>query len=167
MKLKFLVLMIIIAFNLSGCDYKFSETTQNEGNTNISNTQITNQSNNSVVPETNKSVANSALESEIESGAKLTLTGMSESATFPCGGREVEIVKDATANNYTLTGECKKLTVDGVSNTVNVEKAGEISVKGVSNKVTYGEGLNGKKPKISKTGVSTSVDARKPLEEKE
>jgi hypothetical protein len=58
------------------------------------------------------------------------------------------------------------VTVDGVSNEVKVEKVGEIVVKGTSNKVAYGEGLGGKKPKISKSGTSTSVDSLKALEEK-
>ena len=76
-------------------------------------------------------------------------------------------MKNRTASRYTLTGECKKLVVDGVSNVINVEKVGEIVVSGTSNKVFYTEGLNGKKPKITKNGTSTSVESKKSLEEKE
>lgn len=163
MKSKFLVLLIIGLF-LSGCDYKFTETPQTEENSNVSNSR-TNQTNETNSANVNKSAANSKAET-INSSESLILSGTSETASFPCGGREVEIVSDATANSYTLTGECKKLKVDGVSNTVNVEKVGEISVTGISNKVIYGEGLNGKNPKIKKSGTSTSVDSKKSIEEK-
>ena len=102
----------------------------------------------------------------IDSNVPLILTGTSDSSKIPCGGRVVEIDETATANDYTLTGECKKITVDGVSNSVTAEKVGEIVVKGSSNKVVYVEGLDGKKPKISNTGVSTTVDTKKSLEDK-
>lgn len=165
MKSKFLVLLIIGLF-LSGCDYKFTETPQTEANRNVSNSQTNQNSNNQVnAANVNKSAANPQVET-INSNEPLILSGTSEGGSFPCGGREVEIVSEATANSYTLTGECKKLTVDGVSNTVNVEKVGEISVVGISNKVIYGEGLNGKKPKIKTSGTSTSVDSKKSIEER-
>jgi hypothetical protein len=168
MKSKHLVVLIIGLF-LSGCNYKFSETPQTEENGNISNAQTNQNSNNQTnvvnAANTDKSVTNSKAET-INSNEPLILSGTSESGNFPCGGREVEVVEDATANSYTLTGECKKLTVDGVSNSVNVEKVGEIFVTGISNKVIYGEGLNGKNPKIKKSGTSTSVDSKKSIEEK-
>lgn len=168
MKSKFLVLLIIGLF-LSGCDYKFSETPQTEENGNVANSQTNRNSNNQTnvmnAANTDENSANTKTET-INSNEPLVLSGTSESATFLCGGREVEIVEDATANTYNLTGECKKLTVGGVSNTVNVEKVGEISVAGISNKVIYGEGLNGKSPKIKKDGPSTSVDSKKSVEAK-
>lgn len=102
----------------------------------------------------------------IDSSVPLILSGTSEASKIPCGGREVEIDETATANDYTLTGECKKITVDGVSNSVTAEKVGEIIVKGSSNKVIYVEGPDGKKPKIKNTGVSSTVDTKKSLEEK-
>ncbi len=167
MKSKLLYFLIVGLF-LSGCDYKLPETPVTEENANAansqknqnSNTQI-NQSNN-----TNTGNSNSKTENADSSNEPLILSGTSESTTFPCNGREVEVVDDATANSYTLTGECKKLTVDGVSNKVSVEKVGEIVVKGTSNKVTYIEGLDGKKPKITKSGISTEVNSVKSIEDK-
>ena len=165
MKLKFLI-FTIIGLLLSGCDYKLSETPQTGENGNISNSRTNQNSNNQTnAANADKNAANSKPET-INSSEPLILSGTSEGGNFPCGGREVEIVPEATANSYTLTGECKKLTVDGVSNTVKVEKVGEISVTGTSNKVIYGEGLNGKNPKIKKSGVSTSVDSKKSIEDK-
>jgi hypothetical protein len=91
---------------------------------------------------------------------KLVLSDTSQIATFPCNGREVEIEEYATTSNYTFTGECKKLIVDGVSNQVTVEKVGEIVVRGISNKVIYGEGIGGKKPKITRDGESLIVQSQ-------
>lgn len=96
----------------------------------------------------------------------LILSNTSEFKTIPCNGREIEILKDATSNTFKLTGECKKITVDGVSNEITVDKVGEIVVTGTSNKVIYGEGIDGKKPKISKSGISTSVDSMQTLKDK-
>ena len=156
-----LLVLLTAGLLLSACDYKFSETPQNAENVNASTAQTNQNANN----QSNENKAANSKE-EISSDTPLILSGTSENTTFPCGGREVEVTTDSTANNYILTGECKKLTVDGVSNTIKVEKVGEISVTGVSNKVIYGEGLNGKKPKIKKSGTSTSVDSLKSLEEK-
>jgi hypothetical protein len=103
-----------------------------------------------------------------DDGGKLILTGTSQSARYPCNGREVEIDADTTAGKYDFTGECKKLVVDGVASTVWVEKVGEIVVKGVSNKVIYGEGLDGKKPKITKNEATTAtVQSKAEAEKKE
>lgn len=168
MKLKLLVLLIVGLF-LSDCAYKFSETSQTEENSNSSKAQIDRNGNNKSndnVANTDKNLANQASKDENTGTENLILDGTSENAMYDCNGREVEIGKDATASNYTLKGECKKLTVDGVSNTVNVEKVGEISVLGVSNTVIYGEGLGGKKPKIKKSGVSASIDSMKSAQEK-
>ncbi len=169
MKLKLLALLIVGLF-LSGCDYKFSETPQTEENSNASKTQIdqngNDKSNENAAGNSNKTAANQASNDANAGNENLILDGTSENAMYPCNGREVEIGKDATASNYTLKGECKKLTVDGVSNTVNVEKVGEISVLGVSNTVIYGEGLGGKKPKIKKSGVSALIDSMKSVQEK-
>ena len=101
-----------------------------------------------------------------EKGSTLVLTGTSESKTIPCFGRVVEIDEEATATSYTLTGECKSVSVDGVSNKVYVDKIGEIKVVGTSNSVYYGEGLDGKKPKISKKGTSLTVEKKKETSDK-
>lgn len=100
-------------------------------------------------------------------GDKLVFSGTGESVITQCDGREVEVTPDATSSSYTLRGECKKITVDGVSIDVTAEKVGEIVVKGTSVNLTYGEGLGGKKPKISKTGVSNVVQSKKDYDEKQ
>ncbi len=115
------------------------------------------------VPDENANVNEATPSPEL--GGTLVLSGTSESLTIPCNQREVELDEDTTANTYTLTGECKKLLVDGVSNRIYVDKVGEIEVLGASNKVYYGEGLDGKAPKIRKKGTSLIVEKQKAKEE--
>ena len=169
MKLKVLIL-IINALLLSGCGYELPKTADNSTNYQT-NGNAKNQSNETKdlvnAEKVDKNGATITKEGNEGDGAKLVLSGTGESATYPCNGREIEVEESATASKYTLTGECKKLVVDGVSNVINVEKVGEIVVSGTSNKVVYSEGLNGKKPKIKKSGTSTSVESKKSLEEKE
>ena len=169
MKLKALILITNALF-LSGCGYELPKTADNSTNsqTNGNAKNQSNETKDSVNAEkVDKNGATITKEGTGGDGAKLVLSGTGESATYPCHGREIEVEESATASRYTLTGECKKLTVDGVSNVIDVEKVGEIAVSGTSNKVVYGEGLNGKKPKITKSGTSTAVDSKKSLEEKE
>jgi Protein of unknown function (DUF3060). len=149
MKSKFLILFLAAIF-LSACGNEPS----NVGNSTTNNAQAN--SNPSPVP----------TEDIGKPGDKLVLSDVSESKKINCNGREIEIDAEATANSYTFTGECKKLSVDGVSNEIRVEKVGEIIVKGTSNKVVYGEGLDGKKPKISKSGTDTMVESQKAYDER-
>jgi len=168
MKLKALILITNALF-LSGCGYELPKTADNSTNSQI-NGNAKNQSNEIKdlvnAKKVDKNGATVTEEGNEGDGAKLVLSGTGESATYPCNGREIEVEESATASRYTLTGECKKLVVDGVSNVINIEKVGEIVVSGTSNKVVYSEGLNGKKPKITKSGTSTSVESKKSLEEK-
>lgn len=167
MKLKLFVFLSVMLF-ISGCNYEFTETPQKVENTNsvekekedilkpAEDTKTT--ADNSISENKNGVEENAA---NTDEGGTLFLDGSSEVFAFPCNGREVEV--GGTANIVNLSGECKKLIVAGVSNKVNVEKVGEINVDGVSNKVTYVEGMDGKKPKISKKGTSTSVDKKEDI----
>ncbi len=152
MKLKVLI-FIINALFLSGCGYELPKTADNSTNSQT-NGNAKNQSNETKeLVNAEKVDINGATitkEGNEGDGAKLVLSGTGESATYPCKDREIEVEESATASRYTLTGECKKLVVVGVSNIINVEKVGEIVVSGTSNKVFYSEGLNGRKPKIKK-----------------
>jgi hypothetical protein len=166
MKSKYLIFLIGALF-LSGCGYELPKTANGNGNSAPPSNQAANQSN-ANKPATNVSSTNNAAQNSSGNaeGGKLILDGTGESTTIPCNGREVEVDENSTANSYTLTGECKKITVDGVSNKIKVDKVGEIVVRGVSNTVTYGEGLNGGKPKISKSGRSAVVETKAEAEKK-
>lgn len=115
----------------------------------------------------NQNAANKANVNPNLVGDKLIFSGTGESVVTQCDGREVEITADATSGSYTFKGECKKITVEGVSIDVTAEKVGEIVVDGTSVNVTYNEGLDGKKPKISKKGASTFVQSKKEYDEKQ
>jgi hypothetical protein len=167
MKLK--TLFLFGSLFLASCGYELPKTAENANNSRNSASQNDRNANNQsaeIKTEINKEGAASNSKSEIGGDEKLILNGTGETASYPCNGREVEIGEEATANVYTLTGECKKLTVGGVSNKITVERVGEIVARGISNKVTYGEGIGGKQPKISKSGPSTSVESKKAQEEK-
>ncbi len=158
----------------AACGYELPKTGNTADNPTNSTAQVNqnlkNQSNNAINAETankNADATNSKTENGSSGGAKLVLSVSGESATYPCNGGEVEVDESVTASRYILTGECKKLTVDGVSVTVNVEKVGEVVVKGVSNKVIYGEGIGGKKPKITKNGPSVFVETKAEAEKRE
>lgn len=156
-----LLIFLIGSLIWSACSYQ-PENAANSGTQTSRNSK--NQSNQT---DKNAAATNSNQESGNNSGEKLVLTGTSQFASYPCNGREVEIDEDTTSGRYTLTGECKKLVVDGVASTVTVEKVGEIEVKGASNKVIYGEGIDGKKPKITKSGTSAVVESKAEAEKKE
>lgn len=166
MKLKAFIL--IGGIFLAGCGYELPKTAENANNSRNTNTQ-TNQTadNQSAATGNTMNSESKTADSKAETGdGKLILSGTGETATYPCNGREVEIEEEATANSYTLTGECKKLTVKGVSNKIAVEKVGEIAAAGISNRVTYTEGIGGKPPKISKSGTSNTVESKKAEAEK-
>lgn len=157
---------------LSGCGYELPKTGNAADNATSAaapvNQNANNQTNSAAnIAQTNKNAAaNNGAAGSDTGDAKLILSGSGESATFPCNGREVEIDETVTASNYILTGECKKLTVDGVTVTVNVGAVGEIVARGVSNKVVYGSGIGGKKPKITKSGPSVTVESKAEAEKR-
>jgi outer membrane lipopolysaccharide assembly protein LptE/RlpB len=172
MKLKAIV-FLLGALLLSACGYelpKAGNTADTSTNSAVLTNQNTNNQSNSLVnaEQVNKNAG--ATNSKTANGntgeTKLVLIGSGESTTYPCNGREVEIEETATAISYTFTGECKKITVNGVSVTANVDRVGEIVVTGVSNKVIYGEGIGGKKPKITKSGTSTFAETKAEAEKR-
>lgn len=150
MKLKLLFIFALGLF-LSGCNYNMPRNPVVVENTNKGN---------------QKTQAQIDAENRLLNEDPLVLSTTGEFKTIPCNNREIEVSSDATSSKFKLTGECKKITVDGVSNEVSVEKVGEIDIKGTSNKVVYGEGIDGKKPKITKSGVSTSVDSMESVNKK-
>lgn len=148
----YLFLMFLVCLFFVGCNYNIPQNPVVEENTNTT-------------PQ--KSEAQLAEEKRLQTEDPLILSEVSDYKTIPCNNREIEISEDSTASNYKLTGECKKVTVAGVSNKVTVDKVGEIIVSGSSNKVVYGEGLDSKKPKITNTGVSTAVNSAQDLKNKQ
>jgi len=94
-------------------------------------------------------------------------------ATHDCADDPVVVV-NASAANFTLTGECTKVAVNGSSvtgtiesvvklgvtgaeNTVDVDAVDRIGITGAHNKVTYKRPLKAKRTKVAKTGLGNSV----------
>lgn len=164
----FIIFTLMIV--LSGCNYQFRETPKSSANaktaeSNSKNSETNNKTDYPSANQMNGGNPSSEKDQPVE-GGNLTLSDVGKTATFPCQGREIEIIEEATANSYTFTGECPKLVVNGVSNKIFVEKVGEVIVSGISNKITYGEGIGGKKPKITKSGTHTDVYQKGSAEEK-
>ena len=161
-------IVLILGFVFSGCDYKLRETPRAENTktaeSNASNANLGNVNNYANASAANE--GNTVSSKNNYEGGKLTVSDTGRTATLPCNRQEIELDENATANTLTFTGECKKLTVNGVSNKIFVEKVGEIIVTGISNKITYGEGISGKKPKITKSGTHTDVYQKGSAEEK-
>lgn len=141
-----LIILVLLCMILSGCYYNKLKETVVEENTNTANRKTQEQID---------------AEQRLLTEDPLILSVTNDIKTIPCNNREIEILKEATSNTFNFTGECKKITVTGVSNKVTVDKVGEIIVNGTSNDVFYGDGIDGKKPKITKTGISNSVDSLK------
>jgi len=96
-----------------------------------------------------------------------------KSATHDCA-KDGEVSINSSNGDFTFTGTCerisvngsmikvaieaaKKITINGSKNTVAVDAADRISVNGTSNAVTYKRAIKGAKPKISKTGIGNKV----------
>ena len=150
-----------LAFLLAGCA-KEEAYVNNKGYTPTPDTTVdkTNANNNINADNANTNANNANTNADSAEKEALVLDGTGTMSTHACEGRDVEVGEESTANKFFLTGECKKLTVDGVSNRVTVDKVGEIEVLGTGNKVYYGEGLDGGKPKISKKGTSLIVEKK-------
>lgn len=151
--MKIQIVILILAFAFSGCNYKLREIPKSNANSETS------QANTEIPASDGKTADTSGTETADDGleGGELLISDTGINATYDCKNREVELDKDTTANSVTLTGTCKKVTVDGVSNKVFVEQVGQIIVRGVSNKVVYESGIGGGEPKISVSGTSTSA----------
>lgn len=61
------------------------------------------------------------------------------------------------SHTVTLTGPCKSVNASGNAHTISVDTAGAITVSGNGIKLTYRAGLEGKEPKIVKSGNKVVV----------
>jgi hypothetical protein len=152
-----IIILAIMALSIAGCGTEKRKTEEKAADTNTK-TETAGNINANVAANENNTNSES---SKTEETGPLVLFGDGKSEAYECKGREVEVDESTTANKFTLSGECKKLKVDGVSNRVYVDKVGEIEVIGTSNKVYYGAGLDGPKPKIMKKGTSLVVEKKK------
>lgn len=99
------------------------------------------------------------------------------SMTIDCAKQPTYQIPNA-GGTYTFTGTCTKITVAGASNrltienvtellvsgaqnTIDVGGADKITVSGASDKVHYKKGLSGAAPKVTISGVMSTVEQTK------
>lgn len=94
---------------------------------------------------------------EAGTGRHQELMGSGKTKTIVCQkGSEVSIT--GSSNTYTLTGECKRISVTGSENKVTAETVANLDVTGSDNTVTWQHGAGGAaKPKTSSTGTNNSL----------
>jgi hypothetical protein len=97
--------------------------------------------------------------------------------TIDCAKQPSYSISDA-GGTYAFTGTCTKITVSGASNHLTIENvkellvsgamntidaggADKITVSGASDKVHYKKGLASAKPKITISGVQSTVEQAK------
>jgi hypothetical protein len=90
--------------------------------------------------------------------AQQSVTASGQRRTIDCKGQRVQV--GGNTNDVTLRGECPRVDVTGVGNTVAIDVAGSIDVTGTSNRVTWQRALKGAAPRISTTGLNSVQQAR-------
>jgi hypothetical protein len=89
-------------------------------------------------------------------GATQELSGSGMQETLRCSPN-TEVNISGSDNDITLTGECKRVSVDGSTNKVKVEAVATIDVTGSENQVTWKRAVGAKKPKVNRTGHNNKV----------
>lgn len=86
---------------------------------------------------------------------KIVITGIDQDVVVECEGKGVEV--SGSSHKIKLIGNCPDVKVTGTGHLVSIERATSIRVGGVDNAITYKTSSNGKRPKITNSGVNNSV----------
>ena len=93
---------------------------------------------------------------EKQAGAALEISGSESQESHRCSpATEVNI--SGSDNDITLTGECKRVSVNGSTNKVKVEAVAAIDVTGSDNQIIWKRAVGAKKPKVNRTGHNNKV----------
>jgi hypothetical protein len=118
-------------------------------------------SNTQVEEEEEDEVEDDAAGTTSTSGSDISIMGSARKGTFTCAGNTVVAIS-GSANDITLTGECKSVSVAGSANKVSMDGVGELNVSGSSNNVTWKRASgDAKKPKVNTVGVGNKVSKAK------
>lgn len=77
--------------------------------------------------------------------------------TVNCAGRNMTVT--GSGGRVNLLGRCPRVTVSGSGNTVSIEQAGKIAVRGNGNTVTWRKTLNGSRPTLILSGSGNRVSS--------
>ncbi|WP_375768778.1 DUF3060 domain-containing protein [Archangium gephyra] len=89
-------------------------------------------------------------------GTELEISGSGSQESHRCSPK-TEVNISGSDNDITLTGECKRVSVNGSTNKVKVEAVATIDVTGSDNQVTWKRAVGAKKPKVNRTGSNNKV----------
>lgn len=87
--------------------------------------------------------------------AWLSFENNGQAGTVDCQKRHVLIA--GNGSQLVLQGECPFVEVSGDDNQVTIKSAGKISVAGDGNMVTWKQGIDKAKPKISDSGANNLI----------
>jgi hypothetical protein len=90
--------------------------------------------------------------------AQTVVEGASKKVTVPCGKGGVRVA--GLSNQVTLTGVCENVTVEGKSNTVHIATLGRLTLAGSSNRVYWKDGIDGRMPRIDRSGTDNVAERR-------
>jgi len=89
--------------------------------------------------------------------AQTVIEGASKKVTVACG-KSVRVA--GLSNEVTLTGICDDVTVEGKSNTVHIATLGRLTLAGSSNRVYWKDGIDGRAPRINRSGTDNLAERR-------
>lgn len=96
-------------------------------------------------------------EAEASDDDGLVINGVSVKKVVTCKTPKDDVVVNGTSHEITVHGECKSVTVNGTGHKVSIDAAGAITVNGTGLEVRWKKGLQGKDPKIAKSGTGIKV----------
>jgi Protein of unknown function (DUF3060) len=92
----------------------------------------------------------------VAADGKWVIQGQGRTETHACAANE-DIEVNGQGHTLTFTGPCRTLRVNGQGNTVVTDVAASIFANGMNNTVSWKNGADGKKPKISLGGMSNAA----------
>lgn len=88
----------------------------------------------------------------------IQIDGTGLKKTISCNGERIEI--NGAGNNILIKGKASFIEINGAANVIHVEQVESLDVTGMGNKVFYRELVDGKKPNISKSGLSIQIEQK-------
>ena len=87
---------------------------------------------------------------------RLKVQGVGKKATFACK-KDQDVEVQGSGHQLVLTGECRRVTVQGTEHKLTIEHAATILAQGVGHAIGYKRGPSGKEPKIKTQGLDVKV----------
>ena len=88
--------------------------------------------------------------------APVAADGQGREEAHVCAANE-DVEVNGQGHTLTFTGPCRTLRVNGQGNTVTTDQAANIFANGMNNTVSWKNGADGKKPKLSISGIGNAA----------